>query len=552
MTGRSQARKDRGTRRAAALAASVLIAGALAAPGHADVLTVDVDGGGQFTSILPAMINADYGDTILVAPGTYTGLGNYDLDFQGKKLVIISSHGPEETIIDTGGESGFVLTDELNELIVIQGFTITNAGEGPYATGPIYISGGAASIRDCIFTGNHDEVVLQPGLPMAMRDCRFIRNFDRALYARPDWLFGVAIVSCLFEENRCDYAYGVGGGALRLSSDSSSGTVTVDSCAFTDNWSLRAGGAVSADGRNIVIRDCTFTGNRSDGDGGAMVVGGPYSAAVGGTEIMRCTFSGNSAGGHGGAISRTRMNPTVSECTFERNYAPRGGAICCYLDDPEASSVPTILDCTFTENSATMGAGVMCEESAPEIDSCLFDSNRAWLWGGGVCADGAYDQPPSITHCTFTRNRAYRGAALLANGEAQLTTEYCTFYGCGGDDGSIVSLVDGFVDVGNSVISFAPSGVPIHLQFGTANVEHCVVFANAGGDSLPSGNPDNLFTDPLLCDVYNDDFTLCENSPCLAANNAWGEQVGAHGVGCGSCGSAVRAASWGRIKAMYR
>lgn len=42
---------------------------------------------------------ADHGDVVLVADGTYTGYGNYDIDFLGKSLVVKSENGPEMTII---------------------------------------------------------------------------------------------------------------------------------------------------------------------------------------------------------------------------------------------------------------------------------------------------------------------------------------------------------------------------------------------------------------------------------------------------------------------
>ena len=92
-----------------------------AQPVGAAVITVDVEGGAQFTTILPAIANAAEGDTILVAPGTYTGLGNHDLDFQGKNLVLTSSHGAEQTIIDLDGEGGIVLENGESMLTVIAG-----------------------------------------------------------------------------------------------------------------------------------------------------------------------------------------------------------------------------------------------------------------------------------------------------------------------------------------------------------------------------------------------------------------------------------------------
>ena len=41
-----------------------------------------------------------HGDTILVADGVYTGLGNRDLDFHGTAVALRSTNGPAECIID--------------------------------------------------------------------------------------------------------------------------------------------------------------------------------------------------------------------------------------------------------------------------------------------------------------------------------------------------------------------------------------------------------------------------------------------------------------------
>jgi hypothetical protein len=40
------------------------------------------------------------GDSVLVAPGTYTGTGNKNLDFNGKDIVLTSEAGAATTIID--------------------------------------------------------------------------------------------------------------------------------------------------------------------------------------------------------------------------------------------------------------------------------------------------------------------------------------------------------------------------------------------------------------------------------------------------------------------
>jgi hypothetical protein len=111
------------------------------------------------------------------------------------------------------------------------------------------------------------------------------------------------------------------------------------------------------------------------------------------------------------------------------------------------------------------------------------------------------------------------------------------------DGGDTVLVAPGeYLGVDNRDLDFRGVGITLVGQAGASST---TIDMNAGGDSLPGDSGDNLFTDPLLCDVYHDDFTLCENSPCVADNNAWGEPVGAHGIGCGNCDSPVEAMSWG-------
>ncbi len=74
-------------------------------------------------------------DTVLIAPGTYTGDGNRDIDFHGKGVVLKSENGPQFTIIDSEGtysdpHRGFYFHSGEDSTAVVDGFTI-QGGRGP-------------------------------------------------------------------------------------------------------------------------------------------------------------------------------------------------------------------------------------------------------------------------------------------------------------------------------------------------------------------------------------------------------------------------------------
>ena len=76
-------------------------------------------------TIQGAIVFAQDGDTILVADGTYTGVGNVNIDFLGKAITVRSENGPEATIIDCENSAGgFIFQAGETEAAVLYQFPI--------------------------------------------------------------------------------------------------------------------------------------------------------------------------------------------------------------------------------------------------------------------------------------------------------------------------------------------------------------------------------------------------------------------------------------------
>jgi parallel beta-helix repeat protein len=99
----------------------------------------------DFDSIQTAIAIAFDGQTILVAPGTYSE----PLDFLGKAVTVRSTGGPRVTVID-GGQVGSVVTFVNGEASssVLDGFTLTD-GNADYGSG-IYCKGSSPTITNNI------------------------------------------------------------------------------------------------------------------------------------------------------------------------------------------------------------------------------------------------------------------------------------------------------------------------------------------------------------------------------------------------------------------
>ena len=236
---------------------------AIHARAAADVRTVPAD----FPTIPDAFAASFDGDTILVAPGTWSG----PIDFAGRDIALRAVAGPAVTTIDGGILDDSIVTFSGGEsrAASIDGFTFVN-GNGRVDTasggidrrgGAILILDAAPTIRNCVFRNNtvnavngdaYGGAIFARGTPL-IAGCSFIENSVNGLcdgYAgavdvtqsidRPIGDQATTINACAFLGNaaRSGSCGGVGfaaGGALRVAD----GTIT--NCIFARNRVLAAG-----------------------------------------------------------------------------------------------------------------------------------------------------------------------------------------------------------------------------------------------------------------------------------------------------------------------
>ena len=212
------------------------------------------------------------GDTVLVAPDTYSET----IDFLGKSIVVgslyLTTGDPAyvaNTIIDGGGTAGPLasFTSGEDSLSMLVGMTLQNgrASRG----GAVFCSSASPRISDCVIFSNE-----------ALDDGGGIYAIEA----------GPIIENCRVEDN--SVVDGSGGG---LCVDYGSPRIT--GCVFSGNSADWVGGAVLFWESSPVFTDNVIDGNSSSGN----YAGGIYSRDCSAV-IARNVFSNNSANGIGGGL----------------------------------------------------------------------------------------------------------------------------------------------------------------------------------------------------------------------------------------------------------
>jgi predicted outer membrane repeat protein len=420
----------------------------------ADLLYVDWDGTKPYTTIQAAVDDAQPGDVIKIAAGTYTGSGTEvvyidveDLELVGYEDVYIDGEGARRCVRVVGPALGQQTPIKLRNLQLVNGEAVSSTGPGWRGRGGGLFAEGDVELEDCIVRDCHSD---QDGGGIAIEAPN-----GAGFYYSSVTLFESSVETCtadgdgggiyngestlVIEDSSVilNHAAGNGGGIAARQITSNWAACEIDGL-VTDNEADKSGGGIYSYGMDLRLGG-EFSGNKAlDGNGGAVYVsdgrldladllimsnaataapgsnkgnGGaiyalraPVGSYLYGSSLSNpigVTFYGNESQGSGGALFAKKCEITLENVKFEQNDARgMGGAMA-----TEACMSHDLHYVSFFNNAGAV-AGALHMKNAGSGLHRLDDVSVVWnvgAMGGGL-----------------------NGAALALSG----ATTIVEFYGC--------------------------------------------------------------------------------------------------------------------------
>jgi len=217
-------------------------------PCQARTITVDYSDPAAFDNIQAAIDDSSTGDIVEVRPGTYTGIGNRDIDFGGRAITVRSTDPNNHQIVDStiidcqGAGRGFVFHTGEGAESVIAGLTIINGYDSFIAGAIRCYSSSSPTVSNCVISDN-SAMTYGGGI-----SCESGSN--------------PVISNCVIKNN--SVSYGFGGGVF-----CDAGSPTIRNTLITGNTAV-IGGGISCAASNAVLRNCTLRGNTGSSQGGGI------------------------------------------------------------------------------------------------------------------------------------------------------------------------------------------------------------------------------------------------------------------------------------------
>lgn len=292
----------------------------------------------EYPTIQAGIDAAQNDDVVLVAPGTYFGLGNVDLNFNGKAITVRGENG--QAVIDdrdgglrlvrfNSGESsssileGFIVYFDAAAGVVIQDSspTIRNCRFIVYSAAPMWLDNSNSTLSDLYIEGNLGSVQITGGAPTLERVA--VSTIDTRLSGT-----SATLTDCSMTDCDTGWIFTGAGLSIRDSVATLTRCTIARNVAGYDNEYGAHGGGVYVDNSTVRFRACTIARNRAqahfdiDGEGG-----GAYLLNSD-TRFDNCFFERNFSESLGGAVYARGGETTFNNCTLVANTAIlAGGAV---------------------------------------------------------------------------------------------------------------------------------------------------------------------------------------------------------------------------------
>ncbi len=540
------------------------------------------DSTGSVINIQAGIDSCAAGDTVLAAPGTYRGDGNWDLDFKGKPIVVMSMSRfdalvTDATIIDCEDISthrGFHFHSGETESSILEGFEIINGGAASVgwddggailceSSSPTIqfnvisrcaaIKGGGIASFSCSPVINNNQIsqcyVVSDGGGIYCRDGS-PRIENNTLYSNDCHMGGgggILLWTCSdayisgndirYNYSASDYKQNRSDSALPTASPSTISApgatlggglwVVESSVLIEDNIITNNGGGITADYSNLEIHNNEIGNNSSCG-----IYCWDCETDIDGNNIHHNDGSSQLPGG---IALNSSLHSSISNNVISNNNSDdyTGGI---YYNGVSTSAI--------TDNLiiGNWSGGIVC------YSSILISGNHIKQNFAGVGADAA-----GIS-CRSGSPRIINNVIEENNGFGYYTGGiYCTREAPVIEQNTIVNNI-GFAaircpsgsnaSIKNCIIANNTQGAPelggggIYTESPDITVSCCDLFNN--GDIEYVGIPDqtgingNFSANPLFC-PSEDEYYLHVLSPCSAGNHPYDNScglIGALGVGC--------------------
>ena len=466
---------------------------------------------GEYGTIQSGIDAAMDGDSILIAPGTYTGTGNRDIDCKGKIIKIMSSGNADQTVIDCEKLGrAFIIQSGETIKTVISGLTLMN-GDASQSDPQLY--GGAilcwehsaVTLLNCILSNNSAPesggAFYTDGSNTIIDSCTFQNNEATitgggAYFGLKDYQSIPAILRSKFVGNRTTDEVGRGGGIY-----SEQSSITVYETEFKENEGYFGGGVGISNTMEAVFLNCRFLDNSAGYGAGILTYsggadlfgcefsnnistysgGGLYDDANTRISMRDCMFESNSAGGDSGGVyigCNTYSDCILDSCIIRNNSAVNAGGL--QIASP---GVCQVNNCIIEDNAASSNGGGLYFEAQcqPQFTHCIIRNNTALNQGGGAYI---YQKTqPVFYNCEITGNSADGGGGIYSNSSPWQPKVYncliakntATYNG-----GGILAAFDTPLLVHNSTLAFnsASMGHDVYCYYGNPVFKDCIIWGN--------------------------------------------------------------------------